>query len=1080
MSGDSKKPGGDGRDLLSELLDLEEDKTQVLGEEVRPPFEDKTPVDQILQTDSHIQTQTVDNDLDLFEDVSGLTELIEKPTDAVKPSQHSSKVAEDPFESTLDDATEMLFKGDSAPKEISQALPSEDVRFFSEDLQENTVLEQNASPPPAADFLESALFGEESSGSEGSQAQGFGTPEKTVILDSASELKPADTSSLESDDPIDLALNEFEPSSQVSGETPDSKSPEISADDFAPASSAPKSSPDEAPVQLSQADFADVFSSGPIQVNQHPTAAHKAKFKFPKKLVLSGLSMVAGLAVMVGLWTTLSSESGILGYRLEGFSLEEVYRAPEGAVAAEIEKALFEARQALLLDDPEKLKASFAPLKEVLVKDVRNLEAVLLQMQISAVLMSWEGSASAWAKDFERASNQFSEIQIKLKNHKPDGRRQLMDAYRQWAIGDLKMAKSTLDGLADLEDAKRLRAIVAFQLGDQESARKFAAEVKDNKDRPLQYIRSLMDGQNSIMDQLAKEGYLPARIERELASIDLQRARDELSRLEDLFQRVKTYPAMAVKIREKRAELYEALGEKESAQAEWSEILKLQPSNPLVHLKLADSYEEVAQWDKAIESLQAATRLGATDKKVVLRLTRLLRERMKIVEALDVIDKSLATTPKDADFHYEKGLTQLAVFQEEPAKQSFQKALEERPNFEQALLSLASIASRQQDWQEAERLLKQIPDSSNNFPQALLGLGQMALKRHRLEEAQKYFALSIRKNPATESAYDGLVQLLLRREEDAKAMAIVDEGLKALPKSGMLSVAKARVLSFQGLFDEAQAMLKPYLSRYEHDLEFQFARVDLLLDARRMTEASKEIERLGSRDILDPEFHYLKARYLYLEDPDRGGNKEAANRSLASALRTRFENERYLLLKGRIELDLDERATALETANTLIGLFPDSARAYILKGDVAFESANYAVAIDAYQSALNHTRFSSGIFRKLAILHRASGNSRKALEYFVRVVRQSPQDADAHLELGKIYNENQRPQKAVEHLRTAVQLNPGLSEAHFHLGYILKELGDQRGAIRSFESYLSRNPNAVEAATIRDEIFFLKQQVIPN
>jgi tetratricopeptide (TPR) repeat protein len=1105
LSGDSKNSGDDGQDPLSKLLELGDgEATQVLSEEASS-FEQKTPVDTQLTISGHLTgsglSQKIDGDLDLFEDVDGLTDLITKSgvqNSAVDASSLGG-LQEDDFSSTAE-ATEQhdAVAPTQGPQKLGQLVDSveqspEEVTFFSEDLSGSTHSD-GAKDLNSAHVQETSLEKELFEGEELDATIYDGSDEakeKTIVLDmSVKEEESASSFSVkELDDPLEAELRKIEAEANsvvdpidaaLAGfETPSRNSsipkaiPEVELD-------SPKVK------ELSQDDFADVFASGPVKVSQikspaEITGGHRRSWVALLGIGFGGAAVAAGL---LGIFFLLKSDEGVLGYRLEGFAIQKSYRVPSAEQQAEFQRIFDTSKSVWRSDDPASIRTQLVSLQGVIQEDSRNLEALHWTLWLSARLIAWEGPSSSAIAIFESASNRFAEIRTIVDSVEWDESKELAIVYRQLALGSVESVVNQLEALdsrfAQNEFYQELKFEALVRSARLEEARKFIEQVRF-RSTAIDFWRARFSSDKQVLRELADKSYLPARVALEVEAVSGASVSEEiLKNLAALADQVKAYPKLSAEVGIARADLLVSSGDEVGARREWEAALKTNPSNLNLTLKLATSYEKGTIWDKAIESLQSAYRLTGGEREITLRLVRLLRQRLKIVEALELLDKTQKKFPKDAELFFERGLTQLKVFQEEPAKNSFQAALEIKKDFEPAILSLASIATRQQDWQEAERLFKMIQDSSPHYSMALLGLGQMALVRYRLDEAQKFFSLAIKNEPKTEAAYDGLVRLLLRREEDAKAMAIVNEGEKALPQSALLALARARILAFRGQLSEALTSLEPYQSRHEHDLEFQTARLDLLISAGKFKETAEALEAFAKKEMTDPELHYLRARLLFLQNVEEGGNREAANRAISAAMRSQPENEKYMLLKARIELELDERASAQETINRLLNLYPDNAQAYLVRGDSQFEDGSYPAAIDSYTRALQYTRFANETFRKLGILYRATGQAKKAIEYFNKVVQANPNDAEAHLELGKLYIEGARPQKAIKHLRTATQLNPRLSDAHFHLGYVLKELGDTRSAVQEFEKYLNRNPGAIEASTVRDEIFFLKQQMQAN
>ena len=72
---------------------------------------------------------------------------------------------------------------------------------------------------------------------------------------------------------------------------------------------------------------------------------------------------------------------------------------------------------------------------------------------------------------------------------------------------------------------------------------------------------------------------------------------------------------------------------------------------------------------------------------------------------------------------------------------------------------------------------------------------------------------------------------------------------------------------------------------------------------------------------------------------------------------------------------------------------------------------------------------------------------------FERAVELDPNDADAHLQLGMVYDEQKLPDRAVSEYRTAIQVNPRLAAAHYRLAQDYERLGKKDKAEAEFAQY---------------------------
>jgi len=224
-------------------------------------------------------------------------------------------------------------------------------------------------------------------------------------------------------------------------------------------------------------------------------------------------------------------------------------------------------------------------------------------------------------------------------------------------------------------------------------------------------------------------------------------------------------------------------------------------------------------------------------------------------------------------------------------------------------------------------------------------------------------------------------------------------------------------------------------------------------------------------------------RAYFIDDDDKTnilGAKESAWRLAQQVLKSEPENENYLVFDAQVALAMDEKIVAQETIDRALKIYPDNFQALVLRGDLLFRTGFNDEAIENYRKALSQTRFKGDIYRKLAVVYTAKGDTLRAIQNFSLVTKWFPGDARSHLELGKLYNEQGLFDRAKRSLRKAIQIDPQLADAYYFLAFIQKDSGEKAQAVLNFEKYLELDPNGVEAATVKDEVYFLKNGSIEN
>ena len=92
-----------------------------------------------------------------------------------------------------------------------------------------------------------------------------------------------------------------------------------------------------------------------------------------------------------------------------------------------------------------------------------------------------------------------------------------------------------------------------------------------------------------------------------------------------------------------------------------------------------------------------------------------------------------------------------------------------------------------------------------------------------------------------------------------------------------------------------------------------------------------------------------------------------------------------------------------------------------------------------------------------------TGRKSEAVDANQRVVALSPQDADAHYNLGNSLKELGRLDEALASYTQAIALKPDYAKAHYNLGNTLKELGRLDEALASYTQVIALKPDFAQA-----------------
>ena len=128
-----------------------------------------------------------------------------------------------------------------------------------------------------------------------------------------------------------------------------------------------------------------------------------------------------------------------------------------------------------------------------------------------------------------------------------------------------------------------------------------------------------------------------------------------------------------------------------------------------------------------------------------------------------------------------------------------------------------------------------------------------------------------------------------------------------------------------------------------------------------------------------------------------------------------------------------------------------------------FQAKRYAEAADLAAKITDRSTGNGLVWKLLAASLACLGRTLESLEPIRMAVRLLPEDAEAHLNLGRTLGDLGRPEQAEEAFRTAIRLQPAYGQAHFNLGVTLKVLGRLEQAVEAYRAAIRFQPGNAEA-----------------
>ena len=234
-------------------------------------------------------------------------------------------------------------------------------------------------------------------------------------------------------------------------------------------------------------------------------------------------------------------------------------------------------------------------------------------------------------------------------------------------------------------------------------------------------------------------------------------------------------------IRLEAARCYFHFGKLKEGREELNFILEKEPQRLdalFLLAELAKSSEEVAD---ALDRLKDLNPGNEDRQKYNLALGLLYGKKGDLSKAENYLLEALKGEANLLEAHLALGNIAVAKKDFMQAEQEFQAAAELSPEVSAARLRLADFYIFRKNSGQAKQVLENIIQKSPEFSPALYRLARIALENQNLDECKKYLQTVFQKNPSDLEGRVINAQLLLARDETAKAAEELEEVVKAMP-----------------------------------------------------------------------------------------------------------------------------------------------------------------------------------------------------------------------------------------------------------------------------------------------------------
>lgn len=522
-----------------------------------------------------------------------------------------------------------------------------------------------------------------------------------------------------------------------------------------------------------------------------------------------------------------------------------------------------------------------------------------------------------------------------------------------------------------------------------------------------------------------------------------------------------------------------------------------QPS-PDERLQNAEAYFANAEYRSAIIELKNV--LQAQPDRVPARV--MLAEASYILNDLESAEseyrKVLSLTDGDASSWVGYGRSLLLQGKAEEALERVAGDLESYPESAPAAAVLGDIYRALGNLSLAEEHYRRAVTIEPNSEAGLVGIAFCAAGEGRLVEANELLDTALVLLPDSAYVLRAKGDVLSAAQQFSAAAAIYDRAI------------------------DAESATTPFADRYL----VRQNRVAALVEARQLDEASERLEQFSEMVPGHPQMTFLSGRiafargdyeiaedqileYLNSAPNDARGqailgainfsknNLGQAEQYLSNAVRANIGGETMRLLLAETQLRLDRPQDAMQSLGNVAGDEQQDAVTLAMLGRVRLGSGDTDAAIDYFRRSLEQDGSSKSVNLALASSYMSAGNLAEATDTLLRMapatdndyrremllmavylkrdmaadaeavakslLRQHPDDADAHALVGVLYSNLGQHTRARAQLDTALGLDPGNAGALYALGVSASADGRPADAASHFGDLLDTRPAHLQA-----------------
>ena len=427
------------------------------------------------------------------------------------------------------------------------------------------------------------------------------------------------------------------------------------------------------------------------------------------------------------------------------------------------------------------------------------------------------------------------------------------------------------------------------------------------------------------------------------------------------------------------------------------ELLKIAPDDATLYVLQAQFFEKVSSRNAAAGLLQTALSWRPNDHRTRAFLARLLLELERWKPAIAQFTELVDTYPQDAKYvialgeaHLGGGAPERAIFWASRAHTLTKNSPEAIELRVRALIDLGHYT-------DALALRKDLYDGTHQGLQRRLRIAQAFSKRGKMGEAEVEYTNAVARHPKSPGAWVAYADWFMRRNQPARAEAVLRKGLSISPRAALLHSALGMAFEGQGYSPLARKAhntaheLAPSQAQYLNPL----ARLEFLAGSHEKAIGLWETLKASGRAD-NTSLHHLSAAYKAM-----GEHRKAAD-TLETLVDRRPRNKELRRTLAELYVRLGRSADAIKILRAEMNLRPDDGVLHAQLAEALLHSGDRDAAARHYEEALKLSPADRRTRLTYAHFLETVGRHERALTLYKQQLARNTGDNDALAGLNRL------------------------------------------------------------------------------